>query len=101
MFDTDGLLAKIATIEDAAARIHEREKDPEKNTLMSLPDKGGNQVSLNPYLVLKGTVLSIFNYEHMRVKDHWIDCDGELYTTEELCRKIHDSWGNVTLVHFG
>lgn len=101
MFDAEGLLAKIVSLEDVAARIVEREKCSEENALISIPNKAGNQVSLNPYSVLKGTVLSIFNYEHMRVKDHWIDCDGELYTTEELCRKIDDSWGNVTLIHFG
>ena len=101
MLNVDDLLAKIAVLEDAAARIAEREKHPEKNAFVSLPDKNGNQVRLNPYLVARGTVLSIFAYEHMRVKDHWIDCDGELYTTEELCCKIHDSWGNVTLIHVG
>lgn len=101
MLDIDDLLAKVTALEELVAQIAREEKASEENALISLPNEMGNQVNFNPYSVLRGTVISISGYEHMRVKDHWIDCDGILYATEELCRRIHNSCDSTTLIHFG
>lgn len=100
-FNLDDLLAKVTALEAVASRVVREKEDPEKYALISLPNKRGNRVNVNPYSVPRGTVISISDYEYMLVRDHWIDCNGILYTTEELCRKIHDSYDGATLIHFG